>query len=39
MVINFRTCGISRGAQKLTRTPTLKKNMIQVGIKKVKYII
>jgi hypothetical protein len=26
MVINFRVCGISRGAHKLTRTPTLIKN-------------
>jgi hypothetical protein len=25
MVINFRACGISRGARKLTRKPTLKK--------------
>ena len=23
MIINFRTCGISRGAHKLTRTSTL----------------
>jgi 3-hydroxy-3-methylglutaryl CoA synthase len=26
MVVNFRACGISRGARKLARTPTLNKN-------------
>jgi hypothetical protein len=25
MIVNFRACGISRGAYKLTRTSTLKK--------------
>jgi predicted metal-binding protein len=25
MVVNFRACGICRGARKLVRTPTLKK--------------
>jgi hypothetical protein len=28
-VINFRACGISRDARKLTRTPTLIKNFIK----------
>jgi len=31
MVVNFRACGISRGARKLVRTPTLIKKKKNFG--------